>query len=290
MVDVSNADWSVTDASNISPSPNGWPNGTFPNQVEPIGRQTMGAIKRWWERAGPALPTTGSANAYIYTPTNTSYPTAYVQGDVYCAIANFTNTGAATININGLGAVNIFGPSSGSIAALSGGEIASGQVFAVGYDGTKFQLLTPTSKSTSVPKFLAYPSTSQNISNGSETQVTFNTEAYDTHSYYDNSTYRFTPLIAGKYRIYGSINWGTTNALYSYYLAIAKNGTNYTRNGNSASYTNLGIWSQTIDTVVDMNGTTDYLTLSCFQDSGGTRSIQGGSGPIVSWFEGNLIP
>lgn len=145
---TSTGKWSETDASNTSPSPDGWPNGTFPNQVEPIGRSTMGAIKRFWDRINAITSTTGTSNAYIYTPVNTSYPTAYVQGETYSFIANFVNTGAATLNINGLGAKNIFKKGSAGVIALAGGEIQTGDIVMVSYDGSQFQLLSNPSNTT----------------------------------------------------------------------------------------------------------------------------------------------
>jgi hypothetical protein len=138
----STGQWSETDASNTSASPDGWPSGTYPNQVEPIGRSTMGAIKRFWDRINGTVTATGSANAYVYTPSNVSYPTAYVSGEVYTFKANFANTGAATLNVNSLGAKNLYKRGAAGVIALVGGEIQSGDVVSACYDGTQFQLLS----------------------------------------------------------------------------------------------------------------------------------------------------
>lgn len=134
MVDISNPDWSTTDGSNTQSPPNGWPNGMAPNQVRPTAQQMMGATKRLWERSGPALSTTGSAGAYIYTPSNTSYPTAYIQGDIYVAKANFTSVGGDTLNVNSLGALPLYKPSSSGPIAIVAADIASGQIFEAAYD------------------------------------------------------------------------------------------------------------------------------------------------------------
>lgn len=146
--DLSNGSWSTTDASNSAAPPNGWPAGMAPNQVEPAARSNMGALRRWWERGNPALSTTGSAGAYVLTPTNTSYPTAYTQGEVYCAKANFTSVGNDTLNVNSLGAKKIYQASTSGPAALTAGTIQSGQQFCASYDAALnsgaggFQLLT----------------------------------------------------------------------------------------------------------------------------------------------------
>jgi hypothetical protein len=88
--------------------------------------------------AANALTATGSANAYVltYSPA----PSGLVTGQIYSFVANFANTGASTININSLGAKNI---TKNGTAALSTGDLASGQAVSVLYDGTEFQMVSP---------------------------------------------------------------------------------------------------------------------------------------------------
>jgi hypothetical protein len=132
--DISNGSWSTTDGSNTAAPPNGWPAGMFPNQVEPSARSNMGGVKRWWERANAALSTTGSAGAYVITPSNTSYPTAYTQGEIYCAKANFTSVGNDTLNVNSLGAKPLYSSATGTIAKIAAGDILSASQFCASYD------------------------------------------------------------------------------------------------------------------------------------------------------------
>lgn len=134
--DVSNGSYSTTDGSNNAAPPNGWPAGMFPNQVEPSARANMGATARWWERANAKLSTTGAAGAYVLTPSNTSYPTAYTQGEIYCAKANFASVGNDTLNINSLGAKALYFSVNGGIARISANTILSGQQFCGTYDGS----------------------------------------------------------------------------------------------------------------------------------------------------------
>ena len=65
-------------------------------------------------------------------------PGAYVAGQSFRFVAAGGNTGATTLNINGLGAKAI--TKSGTVA-LSGGEIISGAAISVIYDGTQFQMI-----------------------------------------------------------------------------------------------------------------------------------------------------
>lgn len=62
---------------------------------------------------------------------------AYAAGQVFWFIAGATNTGAATLAVNGLTTKAI--QSSG--AALAAGEITIGKLYGVAYDGTQFQLV-----------------------------------------------------------------------------------------------------------------------------------------------------
>lgn len=70
--------------------------------------------------------------------------TAYVAGNLFSFVAANTNTGAATININSLGAKSI---TKQGLTALAAGDIVSGQISLIEYDGTQFQLINPTSVS-----------------------------------------------------------------------------------------------------------------------------------------------
>jgi len=63
--------------------------------------------------------------------------TAYVAGQAFRFISAGANTGAATININGLGAKAI---TKSGATALSSGDIPAGAAVTIIYDGTQFQL------------------------------------------------------------------------------------------------------------------------------------------------------
>lgn len=137
MSDINSTNWSETAASNNVTPPDGWPEGQAPSTVNDCSREMMGALKRDWDRRGPTLTSAGTANAQ--TLTYTVAPTAYVRGDTYSFLAGagLTNTGAATMNVNALGAkaIQLGG------AALRGMEIAAGLVYTLMYDGTQFQIV-----------------------------------------------------------------------------------------------------------------------------------------------------
>jgi hypothetical protein len=71
--------------------------------------------------------------------------TAYAAGNTFSFVASGTNTGAVTINIDGLGAKAV--TRDGSIA-LFANDITAGKVVTVVYDGTRFQLINGNSYQT----------------------------------------------------------------------------------------------------------------------------------------------
>lgn len=97
-------------------------------------------------QAGNWVTDTGSANAYVATlsPAVLSYTAGLT---VRLLVANANST-AATLNVNGLGTKAIEKPTSGGIAALTGGELVAGQIAELVYDGTQFQLLSVYSSAT----------------------------------------------------------------------------------------------------------------------------------------------
>jgi hypothetical protein len=95
------------------------------------------------------------------TITGTMNPTltAYATGNMFSFVPANTNTGPATININSLGAKSI--KKNGS-TALAAGDIVSGSIALIEYDGTNFQLLNSNS-------FVNLTVTGNETVNGNET-------------------------------------------------------------------------------------------------------------------------
>lgn len=98
----------------------------------------MAAIKREWNRSHPTVTAGGTADAQ--TLTYTTAPPAYVAGMQFTFISAGANTIAApTLNVNALGAKTIV-RADGS-TDLVAGEIVSGAVTTVYYDGTNMRLI-----------------------------------------------------------------------------------------------------------------------------------------------------
>lgn len=80
---------------------------------------------------------TGVANAYVITFTASF--SAYADGIVLYWIPSNSNTGASTINVNGLGVINITNPDGTSVVQ---GQIVANQPASILYKGGAFILLT----------------------------------------------------------------------------------------------------------------------------------------------------
>lgn len=135
MADISNNTWTELDEGNTAPYPNGMAPGTDAPKLYPIIRSTMGAIKRAYNQTNAIYTTTGTAIALVLT--FAVAPAALVKGARYAFFVSQTNTGAMTLNINGLGAKSILQQDG---AALKAGQIVSGSAICVIYDGAAFRL------------------------------------------------------------------------------------------------------------------------------------------------------
>ena len=116
---------------------------------------------------------------------------------------------------------------------------------------------------TSWPSFNAWRSTAQNITSATPTTVEFDTEDFDTNSDYDNVTnYRFTPTVAGKYLVTIRVSIEDCDVADFTMLGV-KNSTSII---SAVDRTGQAIRQLFGTTIVDMNGSTDYLYVSLESD------------------------
>lgn len=81
------------------------------------------------------IPTSGTNT---YTATVAPAITAYAAGQEFVINIGITNTGASTLNLNGLGAKSLLKRN----AAMIAGDLQAGGLYLVVYDGTNFQVLS----------------------------------------------------------------------------------------------------------------------------------------------------
>ena len=88
--------------------------------------------------SAPIWGGTSAGTATAYTITLTPAIATYTAGQRFLFISHVSNTGAATLNVNGVGAKNIFLQSTNALAPA--GYVRINQVCEVVYDGNQFQL------------------------------------------------------------------------------------------------------------------------------------------------------
>lgn len=129
----------------------------------------------------------------------------------------------------------------------------------------------------------AYRSTNQNISDITGTKVQFNAVTQDASNFYDESTnYRFTPLKSGLYRVNLNVIFATSSSAgVTYIFYIYKNGASVAESLISNSTITGGYLWAGVSWTGEMNGSTDYLEAFVYQNSGGTRVLQGDAGTFT---------
>jgi len=164
----------------------------------------------------------GTANSYAIafsSPTTVSY----TAGLTLQFLAGNTNTGASTLNVNGLGAQTIVGPTG---SALTAGAIVAGTVISVVYNGTAFQLvgLTTNSSSLTSPVTISAPSSGNVALTVNGVTGTHSTKIADSATNLFNAGFLETPI----------------NTQTTYYTAVLSD------SGKSSYYASAGAVNMTI--------------------------------------------
>ena len=120
------------------------------------------------------------------------------------------------------------------------------------------------------PAFQANNPQNGTVNNNTQVKLSFNTELFDTDSCYDTSTYNFTPTTAGKYFVYASCRWETsTNTATRLDLQIYKNSSGVlSGRNNNTDYSVVACAG-----IVDMNGSSDTLSVYSYQNTGNNTAI-----------------
>ena len=125
----------------------------------------------------------------------------------------------------------------------------------------------------------------QTISNATNTKIAFSSELSDYDNLYDTTNYRYQPDVAGVYYINAYVQtagWVGTSGMMK--MMLYKNGSKdyeYVHNLNTSEYPTIRV-----NTMIALNGSTDYVEIYVYQDSGNSRDIYGSD-----WgqFEGYLV-
>lgn len=121
--------------------------------------------------------------------------------------------------------------------------------------------------------FRATRSAVQSINNSSFVKVQFNVETFDINGDYDNVTnYRHTPTVAGYYLYVANITINMAAAAKIVHGKLYKNGANYQSSYAQTSVGNF-ITAQAVS-VINMNGSTDYVEAYAFHNGASARDLQ----------------
>jgi hypothetical protein len=218
------------------------------------------------KNTGVYFADSGAANTYAVTMSPA--PTAYTAGlEVKTKILN-SNTGAATLNVNSLGAKNI--------KLLNGNnptknQLKAGMIAKFIYDGTNFQLLNPAPIDYS---FLATCSIGQALPSLVETKINIDTVVFDNGGFFDIATYKFTPP-AGTYLVVGAAGIAAASANVQIRTLVRKSGVNYGLGKTGSA--NLSNWAISANAPIPMsfNGT-DYLELYVKNEDSVSRNLDNG--------------
>lgn len=164
------------------------------------------------------------------------------------------------------------------------GLITSGQIASVAntqITGNITQSQIATGVGGTGPAFSAYSNTLTSVTNTTFTKVTFNIEEFDTNSNFASS--RFTPTVAGYYQINACIS-GPGSGTGIMLANIFKNGSNF-KSGNQIPNNAAGTYV-IATALIYLNGSTDYVEIYAYQNTGGTVNL--GSNSVDFAFSGSL--
>ena len=165
---------------------------------------------------------------------------------------------------------------------LPGADGTSGQVLNTNGSGALSFVTAP-----SVPIFRVIRSDYQVIANNTHTVISFDNDSssvsFDSNNFFNTSNYRFAPTIAGYYQLTASLQFSLNSGNNLFEVAIYKNGSEYVRcrQWNDGSNSNV---EPNVTGIVPLDGSSDYVDVRGWQNSGGNISIIQGSGR--TYFEG----
>ena len=199
------------------------------------------------QAGGPFYYAATGTNTITATPSPAL--TAYAEGQTVTLKIATTNTGAATLNLNSLGAKTVKTQDGG---ALIGGELVGIHKFV--YDGTDFVVSDPYR---SLHVFRAVLSFNQTVTTSTWTKMALATEETDTHGEFDTTLYRYTPTVAGYYllTVIGAMTTTVDNKVLQ--LSIRKNGVDVRQSRNTGHTASAP--RALVTAVVYLNGSTDYV-------------------------------
>lgn len=133
--------------------------------------------------------------------------------------------------------------------------------------------------------FSAYRNAALSLATGAA--VVFDTEEFDTSGWFDTTNGRFTPQVAGFYRLSWSLRAGTALTADVFWgSALRKNSTDL-KLGSSAFQRGASLVISQGSHVVQANGSTDFFDVRTDHTVGGATSLQNVA--VGTFFGGELV-
>ncbi len=187
-----------------------------------------------------------------------------------------TVSGTSTLQVGSTNTTTItLGASGDTINIPSGATIAnSGTATGFGGDNT--------------PMFLVRKSSTQDVSDASDTQVTFDTEVIDTDSAFASNTFTVPSGEGGKYLISCQLTMYSSSATTLEYatLKIFKNDTHFV-NAQWSAYNNPVFYqAPCLTNIMDLSAGDTLKVYTYIDVSSGTPKVLGESARFATWFQG----
>lgn len=144
------------------------------------------------------------------------------------------------------------------------------------------------------PAFMAHNngSTTQSCATSTGVEVTnFTTEMFDTNSAFNTSTGRFAPQVAGKYFFTASLYMTSNPVTVNFsFITIGKNNSVNLNSINEVAFIDRNSLSTiSVNGIIEMNGTTDFVSVFFHQQSTVSQNIGGAGGASLHFFGGYRI-
>jgi len=163
------------------------------------------------------------------------------------------------------------------VGRASGGSTTAGDIDAAGTvkTGTPIGVASGGTGVAALPTFLANKngSAQSGVVSGVVTQVTMTNESYDNNGNYDAANSKFLPTVAGTYLFFAGLRFTAAADQTEIVIMLYKNGAEVFRNTVRSS--GAGAHQGNVLALLRMNGTSDYVELYVYQNSGADKTIDG---------------
>jgi hypothetical protein len=247
--------WTTTAADNNAAAPDGWPEGQAPSTVNNCAREMMSQIKTWFADA----QWTDLAHSPTYvSPTSFTIPSDVTA--IYERSRRLKCYGTILGNIFASVVSATYGAPNTTVTILPDSTSLTSNLSQV-YTGV------PTVTSSALPNkqiARAFLSASFALTANTFVKIPIDTITYDVNSIVDLTNRRIIPKLAGTFLVMGQIDVDTSNG-DNVICSIFKNGTEFQR-GSRMQSSGADLISN-VQTLVSLNGTTDYVELLGFCDA-----------------------